>query len=132
MKRVSLFIVALGFVLSALAQNTGRIDGLVTDTSGVGLKGAKIDILDASGALTGRDITTNTNGSYALINLAPGRYDLKYSYSGCCTIIVHGVIVTADNETEVNLQLHHCSGQEIETITYERPFQNRMPYYFKK
>jgi len=131
MKQLFFLVAALGLVLSTFAQNTGRIEGLVADTSGTGLKGVSIDILDKSGARTGRDIATRTDGSYAMINLAAGRYNLQYSYSGYCIVVVHGIIVTSDHDTEVNLHLHHCSGREYEAVEYKRPFQNRMPKYFK-
>jgi hypothetical protein len=131
MKHLFALIIVLGYVITATAQNTGRIEGVVLDNVGNGLKGVSIDILDTKGAATGRAVLTLVDGRYAMIGLAPGRYNLQYTYSGYATVIVHGVIVTTDHDTEVNLHLRTSSGKEIETVEYKHPFMNRMPRYLK-
>lgn len=124
MKKTFFLIAIAASSFGAYAQSTGEIDGTITDTSGKGILNVHIDILDASGARTGRSTMTHTDGHYTMSGLQPGKYDMQYSDSGFATCIVKGVAVGADAGTAVNLYLNHSSQKEIEILQYVKPLIN--------
>ena len=81
-KRLSLTL-ALCFALSGslFAQN-GSIQGLVTDTTGRSIPGAKVVAIDQDKQLTARETTTGSEGTFALRPLLPGKYTVKVQATG--------------------------------------------------
>src|ERR1700716_3128078 len=61
-------------------QNTGRINGLVTDTSGAILPGATVEVQS-----NGLRAVSDSQGQFSIPNVAPGTYTLKVSYVGFST-----------------------------------------------
>src|SRR5688500_4742073 len=66
----------------ALAQGqSGRISGVVRDSSGVGREGATVRATNTATNTT-RSTVTRTDGSYAIIDLAPGTYTVSAGLIG--------------------------------------------------
>ena len=102
--RRTLALVALSFVSggalsgSALAQTSGTISGTVTDSvTGYAIQGARIVIEGTTyGSLT------RANGSYAILRVPPGVYNLVFQHNDYVQIKRTGVDVRAD----VNRVIH--------------------------
>lgn len=79
----SAFIFVVIFVLTSLgyAQETATISGTVLDSSGKAVAGAKVS---AKNKVSGQsaEAQTDSDGHYAIPNLAPGDYDVTASQDG--------------------------------------------------
>ncbi|HEX8366940.1 MAG TPA: carboxypeptidase-like regulatory domain-containing protein, partial [Pyrinomonadaceae bacterium] len=60
---------------SALAQQTGTLNGQVVDTLGAVVVGASVTAIDASGKE--KSVVTNRQGEYSITGLAPGKYTIR-------------------------------------------------------
>ncbi len=112
-------LVLLGLALPVLAfgQNTGKLAGTVTDAaSGDPLPGATV-VLQGTQLGTAADV----DGSYFIIGIPVGTYDLQVSFVGFQTVTVQGVEINAGYTREQNFRLQ--AGVELDEIVveYERP-----------
>lgn len=103
----------------ALAAN-GKISGVVTDrSSGQAIPGA--NVTTAVGGMT-VGATTDANGRYFLLNLAPGTYAVKASIIGYGPVEKTDVRVRQDLTSQVDFALSEQSIQaEGITVVAERP-----------
>src|SRR5512139_336839 len=100
--------------LAALAQATGQINGLVTDTQGGVLPGVTVEVTNlATGAV--RTAVTGADGLYTVPLLQPGDYSVKASLSGFRTALQERVRVTVTETARVAFELE--VGQLTETVT---------------
>ena len=67
---------------SAMAQNSGTIQGTVTDAQGALIAGATVQALDQDKGVVARDATTNSDGIFVLQPLQPGTYTVKVQAKG--------------------------------------------------
>ncbi|MFA6469968.1 MAG: TonB-dependent receptor [Bacteroidota bacterium] len=81
--------------------STGKIRGKVTDKqTGEALIGSSVIIEGTSlGA------STDINGEYIILNVQPGKYELRTSYLGYQKVNISNVQVNIDLTTEINFQL---------------------------
>jgi outer membrane receptor protein involved in Fe transport len=109
---------ALAVAPSAHSQNVGRVAGTVTDAvTGEALPGVNVVIVGTTqGSATGAD------GGYYILNIPPGRYDLRASMIGYESMLVEGVVVNAGRTTTVNFQLPEeaLMGEEL-VVVAQRP-----------
>ena len=113
-------VVCLAFVWSVttapLAAQIlyGSIVGVVKDSQGAVMPGATITIVNRDTNLT-RETTSDAQGSYSLVNVLPGPYDVKVSLQGFRDYVRSGVPVSIGQiaRVEVTLEL----GAITETIT---------------
>jgi Carboxypeptidase regulatory-like domain len=77
------------------AQTTGTISGTVSDRSGAVLAGAIVELQNAA-TLEARTATTNSAGKYAFPSVAPGNYDLRFSYTGFTNLVQHLTLHVTD------------------------------------
>jgi outer membrane receptor protein involved in Fe transport len=118
MQRVIVIAAAILIGVSApvpvLAQATGQINGLVTDSSGGVLPGVTVEATNTgTGAV--RSAVTGADGLYTIPLLAPGNYTVKASLQGFRVAQREGVRVTVSETARVAFQLE--VGQLSETIT---------------
>jgi outer membrane receptor protein involved in Fe transport len=98
----------------AVAQATGQLNGIITDTSGAVLPGVTVEATsDATGAT--RSAVSGTDGLYTIPLLSPGTYSVKASLQGFRTSQRDGVRVVVSETARVAFQLE--VGQLSETIT---------------
>src|SRR5579871_1350779 len=79
----ALGLAALALVLGgrlALAQESGLIQGKVTDSSDAPILGAVVTVTGANG--NSRTTATDIEGAFQISSLAPGKYGVKISASG--------------------------------------------------
>ncbi|HNX01324.1 MAG TPA: carboxypeptidase regulatory-like domain-containing protein [Candidatus Cloacimonadota bacterium] len=113
MRKLIIIAVILSFLFSIalFASTTGRIAGRVTDSSGRPIAYANV-------ILQGTQIGAQTkeNGSFIIINIPPGVYNVVISAIGYDKYTVAGVRVSADGTATVNAKLS-IKGVAIEGVT---------------
>ncbi len=98
-------LLALVSVLPGRAQRIfGDILGSVTDPTGAVLRDAKITLRNLD---TGRALTTTTgeDGTYAFVELTPGRYDLTAEQQGFEQKVVSNIKLSADQRVRVDFAM---------------------------
>jgi outer membrane receptor protein involved in Fe transport len=101
----------------ASAGTTGRLSGHIVDAAKQPLIGVNIAIPAARlGALS------NEDGSYSVLNVPAGTYDVRIALLGYQPVVNTGVVVSADNTTtlDVTLKVAPVQMQEV-VVKAERP-----------
>lgn len=104
----------LAFAFSGAAQTeSARIQGTVTDAAGAIVTGATVTVRDTG---TGREVKsiTDENGSYALLALQPGKYQIEVTSANFKTV-KQDVTLTVAQNAEANFALE--AGAVTETVT---------------
>jgi hypothetical protein len=113
-------LVALSIGLTALPLEAqvlyGSIVGNVTDAQGAAIPGVTVTIVNKETNLT-RETTTNEEGNYNLVNVLPGRYDVKIALQGFREVLRSNVPVTIGQLSRVDASLE--IGALSETVTVE-------------
>ncbi|MDX2149118.1 MAG: TonB-dependent receptor [Bryobacteraceae bacterium] len=121
----TLFLVLLCLTATpALSQSTtGTITGIVQDSSGAAIVGAKVDVKSNE---TGAVINTVTGniGSYTVPSLSPGAYTVSVSYQGFRTAKADNVEVRTAQVTTQNVSLVLGEVAETVSVTAEAPLIN--------
>ena len=104
---------------SLFAGDVGKLIGTVLDkTSEEPLMGVNVVLLGSSyGVASGED------GKFMIMNIAPGLYNVKFTYIGSGTVTIEGVRISTDLTTnlfQVHLASEAIEGQEI-IVTAEKP-----------
>ena len=92
----------------------GSLVGVVKDAQGAVVPGATITIVNRDTNLT-RETTADPAGTYSLVNVLPGPYDVKVSLQGFREVIRTGVPVSIGQIVRVDVTLE--LGALTETIT---------------
>ena len=111
----------LGITAPAAAQNVGGIiGGTVRDAQGGVLPGVSLTLRNAdSGAI--RTAVTETNGSYRLPGLPPGRYTLNAELQGFANAEIADLTITIGLELNRDVTMSVQGVQETLTVTGEAP-----------
>ncbi len=84
------------------AGTTGKLSGTIKDAqTGEPLIGANVVIEG-----TNFGAATNINGEYVILNISPGRYNVKFSFIGYETTIMQDVVITVDQTTILRIELN--------------------------
>jgi len=111
---LALLMLAVG----ASAQvNTAELSGQITDQTGAAVPNAKVTVKNLANGTT-RSAVSNSEGSYVLVNLPPGRYEVTIEANGMTKVTVPELILTIGQAAEFNPQLKVASGPET-SITVE-------------
>src|SRR6267378_966750 len=106
---------------AAYAQvDTGGISGVVTDTTGAVIQGARIQINQESTNIR-VDLTSNVSGFYAAPALRPGQYDITATKEGFRSEKRTGVDLRVQDRLEVNFQLAVGAATSEITVTASAP-----------
>ena len=118
-------LLGIGFLLvgsASLAQEqTGALQGRVTDASGGVLPGAAVTIAGPSILGGSRTVVTTAAGSYRLANIPPGVYQVSFAISGFGEQRFEGVRISTDTTFTLNAELTVASIEETVTVTGEAP-----------
>jgi len=117
--RTLLAVVLAGLTQPALAGNTGKISGKVTDVN------TKEPLIGVNVLLVGtrQGSSTDVQGDYFIANVQPGFYTIKASQVGYKDVVVKDVRVRIDATVELNISMEQTVlqvGQEV-VITAQRP-----------
>ena len=108
MRRLIVLVAALFLVLSApyvTAQDVSSITGIVTDSSGAVVPGAKVTLLNPATSAT-YSAVTNEVGSYTIVHVAPGPgYRITFAHEGFEPKIVTDVYLNVSATRTQNAQL---------------------------
>ncbi len=134
MNKILIVFLCLFLINSILiAANVGKIAGIVKDAeTGEPLVGANI-LIDTR-YIDGKPVKmeyptgayTDLDGSYFVLNLRPGLYDVKVSYVGYKTQIKTKVRVDVDKTTRVDFNMESTTivGEEVSVIAFaEKPVE---------
>src|SRR5437764_5522401 len=121
MKRVWGFVFSVFFLLlasvNAFAQaGAAQISGVVKDASGGVLPGVTVTATETDTGLK-RDATTETDGSYTLLNLPPGPYRVEAMLQGFRSFQQTGIVLQVGASPVINVTM--TIGQTAETITVQ-------------
>ncbi|HMD06937.1 MAG TPA: TonB-dependent receptor [Candidatus Acidoferrum sp.] len=120
MKYRILFIFVLVFflpaILSAQIAVTGKITGVVTDSSGGAVANATVTV-KSTALMSPRTIGTSSDGAYLFDLLPPGTYDVTVTATGFRTVTQTGVVLTAGFTATVNPKLQ--VGEVTQTVQVE-------------
>ena len=104
------------WVVTASAQTSGEITGLVTDPSSAVVTGAGVTVTNkATGAV--RKVTTNGEGIYAFPSLLPGIYELKVEQTGFKIAHVDNIRLEVQQAARLDVTME--VGQVGETVTID-------------
>ncbi len=110
-------LMVLSIIVSAVfAGTTGKIKGSVIDAeTREGLMSANISVLDDGDHLiTGAG--SDFDGNYFILNISPGMYRVKASYTGYNDVIMTNVVVVTDQTTVIDFELE-STALKHETVT---------------
>lgn len=119
-RRIGMIVLSVGILFGAIAQQTSKISGVVRDKStGEPLPGVNVIV---EGTMLGA--STDTDGSYVILNIPPGTYTVTFDYIGYQTVSVENVRVVADVTKRLDVELAPTTIELDEAITVvaERPF----------
>ena len=103
----------------ALAQNTGKLAGLVTDAStGEPLIGANVFLPEIQ-----RGAAADLDGNYVILGIPVGQYTVQISFAGYETQTTTGVEISSGRTRQLDAQLSNSLGEVV--VEYERPIIQR-------
>src|SRR6185295_4704374 len=106
---------------SATAQILyGNVVGVVKDSSGALIPGATVTIVNKETNLT-KEAVTNAEGSYSVINVLPGPYDIKVTLTGFRDVARNNVPVTIGQISRVDFTLEIGTVSETVMVVGESP-----------
>ncbi len=105
------------------AQVTASVSGRVEDSSGAALPGATVTVTSLeTGA--GRTVSTGEAGTYRVLSLPVGRYEVKAELAGFKAALQTGVSLAIGEQGVVNLKLEVGAVQEQVTVIGEASVVN--------
>ena len=119
---IGLTILSIGLTAaSATAQILyGNVVGVVKDSTGAFIPGATVTIVNKETNLT-RETVTNGEGSYSVINVQPGPYDVKVTLTGFRDVARPNVPVTIGQISRVDFSLEVGTVAETVMVVGESP-----------
>jgi hypothetical protein len=123
---VLFFPVFIAFVFFAPAaplwaqKDAGAIVGLVRDSSGAVVAGAKVTVTDVDRGIS-VTISTNDRGEYVASPLKIGRYTVTVEKQGFKKAVAEPVQVNIQDRLGVDLNLQPGMATEVVTVSSERP-----------
>ncbi len=113
------FILVACGLAAAQTATTGQITGTVKDPSGAVIAGAKVILTSPAGEA--RETTTDEEGRYRFVLLAPGTYKLTVETPGFKAFVLESVVVKITQTTEADANLTLAAAKESVTVTAESP-----------
>jgi outer membrane receptor protein involved in Fe transport len=114
-----LLALAMAALPAAAQEQSGAIEGIVTDSTGGVVPGATVEARSAGGRVS--STVSDTAGAYHFPALAPGTYEVTASLSGFTSVKVPDVRLSLGQTLKVDMALRVSSIQEEVTVTGESP-----------
>jgi hypothetical protein len=118
-KRIAFIFVLVLFLptfISAQIAITGKITGVVTDSSNSAVPDATV-LVKSTALMSPRTINTSADGAYLFDLLPPGTYEVTVTAKGFRTVVQTGVVLTAGFTATVNSKLQ--IGEVTQTVQVE-------------
>ena len=106
---------AVALVTPLAAQTdvtTVRINGTVRDADGGGLPGATVEAKNQETGLL-KSTTSRTDGSYTILDLPTGRYNVTASLSGFKSGVREGIRIDLGMSPTIDFRLQLTSGEDL-------------------
>ena len=114
-----LFALILGAGGFAAAQNTATLSGMVRDQQGGSIRAAKVTLISKTTGAE-RSVTSNDEGRYSFVALAPGTYKITVDAGASFSVFEQeGLTVTVGQEAEFDPQLSIRGIATTTTVTAE-------------
>jgi len=115
--RLLLFVLVFGLCVGLSAPLRaqvagGTLSGTVTDPQGSAVVGAKVNAKNGATGIT-TDTTSNSSGSYSLVNILPANYDVSVTAPGFRTTLTK-VTITVGSQQTLNFPL--VVGEVAQTV----------------
>lgn len=110
MKKIFVLFIIIPFLM--FAGTTGKLVGTIKDAqTGDPLIGANV-------LIEGTDFgaATNVRGEYVILNIPPGRYNVRISFIGYETILFTDVVIIVDQTTQLNAEINPQSIEVDEVV----------------
>jgi len=117
---VAVLCAGLMFSATGLAQGTGVIYGTVTDPSGAGIAGAKVEAISVERGNT-RIGTTSATGDYVFSAMPIGAWEIRVTAAGFEQFRRQAVTLDANQNVRVDAALTIGSTTEAVTVTAQAP-----------
>ena len=118
----SSLVCIVSFAVSSAAQSTytSQLTGVVTDSSGAVISGAKVTLIDQA---TNVPLTTTTNekGIYVLTGLRPATYSIRVEAANFGIQERKDAVLGVNQETKIDFTLTPATVSETVTVTNEVP-----------
>ncbi|MEW6734424.1 MAG: TonB-dependent receptor [Acidobacteriota bacterium] len=103
-----------------LAQDTARVEGTITDSTGAALSGASVVAINTE---TNRRVeaTANIDGVYVLPALRIGRYTIEFSAEGFRKVVRSDVVLTVNQVAHIDALLETGSVNEVIEVSSGAP-----------
>ncbi len=110
--RIAYFICLLFIISNYTFAQSAKITGKVINAnSGQALASATLTLIEKS-----KTETADLNGNFSFNKLAPGTYSIRCSYSGHIEKIVDEIVVSANDNTVINISLQEKKSDEVVVI----------------
>ena len=116
-------LVSCVFALFAICfgqLDRGTLTGVVLDSSGALIPGARVTVTNAATGVSHTAVTTSA-GQYTVPNLPPGTYDLTFEAPGFKRLVVRGVELGATEVRRVDARLEVGAVVEVLNVTAAMP-----------
>jgi outer membrane receptor protein involved in Fe transport len=116
--------VCLLFAAASFAQlPTAKIVGTVKDSSGASVPNASVKVTNVDTNIT-RTLTTDSDGSYNVPELATGNYQVEVTASGFKAAVRKGITLEVADAPVINFTLEVGATEQEVTVTGEIPIVN--------
>jgi hypothetical protein len=122
MRIFKIFLIGIASIISLTAplcaqSGSGDLAGIVSDSGGAAVTGAKVTILSQS--TLGVEITTETTttGDYAAASLRPGIYTVRVAAPGFATVERAGITVKTGERQRVDIAMHPGNADQTVNVT---------------
>src|ERR1051326_1429035 len=101
---LSLILLLTGASNLNAQMNRGVLEGLVTHPQRASTAGVQVEVIAVDTNIASR-VTTNDAGSYRAVDLVPGKYRARFSFSGFATLDLTDIDVPAGKVTRLDTQM---------------------------
>src|SRR5262249_43138336 len=119
--RIALAVALVILGHSVAFAQTGSIAGVARDTTGAVLPGVTVEAASPALIEKVRNVVTDSEGQYKVIDLAPGTYTVTFTLPGFNAWKREGIILTSDFTATVNAEMRVGAVEETVTVTGESP-----------
>jgi hypothetical protein len=107
-------------LLRAQSSFTSQLTGVITDSSGAVIPGAKVTLTDEATSIS-TTVTTNGNGVYVLTNLRPATYAIRAEAPNLAPQERKGLVLAVSQQATLDFTLSPSSVSASVTVTEQAP-----------